>query len=86
MNFTWPTVGIRNNSIDNLKIWPNPTQNFIRFEHLKSQNTVLLYSMDGKILKQFDVNSDVEQFDVSDLDKGMYIIITKYQYFKLIKI
>jgi len=86
MNFNWPTVGVKNNPLKIIKIWPNPTQNYICIDNLTFQRNVFIYSIDGKIVKQFQVNNNFVQLDVSDIEKGFYIVKTKYQYFKLIKI
>ncbi len=68
-------------SVDNLinesdvLIYPNPTNSILNFEISKKlDEDVIIYDLKGKIVKTFQVSSTYYNADVSDLEKGVYLI------------
>lgn len=68
------TVGIHENTIRDLKIYPNPVSNNITISMEENYKTITfeLYSMDGKKLLEKQINSS-ESVSMEGLSKGLYI-------------
>lgn len=60
-----------------LKVSPNPTTGRIKVELPISNGQLEIFSTDGKSLKQFPIKRNVMNIDVSDLERGNYIIKVK---------
>lgn len=61
-----------------IEIYPNPAQNFIKFKGDFSDNIeVKIYSTDGKLVKENIIKNVVKKLSISDLSKGVYIVIIK---------
>ncbi|MDO1500992.1 T9SS type A sorting domain-containing protein [Winogradskyella maritima] len=65
------TEGFLNNQ--NIKIFPNPTQQYILIQGLESLNYEVL-TLQGKRLLKGNYTSGIDKIDVSSLSSGMYII------------
>ncbi len=57
-----------------LKVWPNPTQNWIHLELESSMNDYSIFSYRGELLKQGKISSLNPSLDVSDLPVGQYVL------------
>ncbi|OUR96042.1 endonuclease I [Flavobacteriales bacterium 33_180_T64] len=55
-----------------IKVYPNPTQNSISIEGLKSEANIEVFSIDGRKVKTMKVNSD-SSIDLN-LNSGMYLL------------
>lgn len=68
-------LGLQNNT-KSTKLYPNPAQDFIRFEGLEIKNSMIeIYSTDGKLLKQ---TTNFNNFiDISSLSVGNYLLKVK---------
>lgn len=58
-------------------IFPNPVQDQVNIESEEIMNEVLVYDMNGRLLKQFLPNQDQFRFDCPDWESGNYIIVVK---------
>ena len=57
------------------ELYPNPAQNFLNIDfESESTGKLFLFDMQGKVLKQEILYSGFQNFNVSDISKGMYII------------
>lgn len=67
-------VGIDNTSDDDnsIVLYPNPVVNELHVNSAANIKEVLIYTVSGQLIRQ--VGSDVNSIDVSDLDKGSYIV------------
>lgn len=65
-----------NNPQKRLKIFPNPTDEYIKISGLKGKAHYKIYNMDGKNLKNGIANSDT-QIMVSELVRGEYMMIVE---------
>lgn len=67
-----------NISIDNLKIYPNPTNGNITISNIQNieLKTIEIYSILGKLVKQISVrqNPSTLNLDLSQLNKGLYLL------------
>src|SRR5690606_21530109 len=72
------TVGIADNELDNLKIFPNPAVNELNIgsETISSEAMATIYSMDGKVISILKVFPRDRKFtiDVSAISSGVYIL------------
>jgi hypothetical protein len=62
---------------DFINIYPNPARNLINI-HIKKQfkNIVLsITDISGKTIKSINLKSDLNEIDLSYLDKGQYIFV-----------
>lgn len=57
---------------DNLRVYPNPTSDFIQLVSGQANAHMLLYTMDGQLVKF--VSPRGERVDVSDLQAGVYLV------------
>ncbi|MEM9991862.1 MAG: T9SS type A sorting domain-containing protein [Bacteroidota bacterium] len=58
-----------------LKIYPNPTVNHVHFNnHKGTVHNVVLFNLVGRPVKQFSAAVGKNQYDLTDLSKGFYLI------------
>lgn len=75
-----PTTGImKNNEIDkeSIEVYPNPTVNFINIkidETMNDRITFNIISIEGKLVKQGNINNGEVQVDVSNFPVGIYFV------------
>ena len=66
------------NSIENIKIYPNPTHGDISISNIQNNGlkTVELYNMLGVLVKHFIVESTTSKLDINltNINKGMYLL------------
>ena len=67
------SIGNTNNS--NIKIYPNPTNNFINIEGLtkNENNTIQIFDVQGKLVNTKNI-TEKGTIDLSELNKGVYVI------------
>lgn len=73
--------------------YPNPAKEFIKIAInnfiVSDGNTIRIYGIDGRVLKQQLLQKETTEVDVSDLAKGVYLLEltekTKKRIIKLIK-
>ncbi|GAA5082886.1 hypothetical protein GCM10023210_00750 [Chryseobacterium ginsengisoli] len=79
-------LGISELEKDNVKIYPNPTADFI-YVKLNSKSKIEgaeIYDLSGKLV--FKTKLDTEQLDLRQLQQGVYMIVFKNSDIKPIKI
>ena len=67
-------VGIKENSVDNISIYPNPAKDYI---FVKAENEILqlfVYDLNGRALLSIPVNNKNARVDIKALNKGLYIL------------
>ncbi|WP_107038712.1 T9SS type A sorting domain-containing protein [Brumimicrobium mesophilum] len=65
-------VGLNENEIPEVNIYPNPTNSFLNIETDQKNIDYKIYSMQGVLINQGDLHS--KQIDVSKLSNGMYVL------------
>lgn len=76
------TLDVAENSIEpttEIFIFPNPTTDFVNvdmkgFELENSQRSYQLYDLQGRLLKQNEINQDETQIDLNDLSSSIYML------------
>jgi hypothetical protein len=71
------TLSTIENSIANLKIYPNPTSNIWNLSHLTTIDSIALFDITGKIIKTYYPNANQFPLDGSSLSNGVYFIKIK---------
>jgi len=61
-----------NYAVSDIKVYPNPAEDFLFIESDKNIERVEIYDLFGKLLKQFNPNKNY--INVSELKQGMYLI------------
>jgi CubicO group peptidase (beta-lactamase class C family) len=67
----YKTNVLNNNDLENFQIYPNPVNDILHIEHSHSNFKLKLLDISGKIIMEF---KNVNQLDVSDLEKGIYLL------------
>ena len=60
---------------DDLKkvsLYPNPSKNYFKIN--SNTKTVEVFSITGQLVKSFDKKSSEYEFNISDLNKGIYMV------------
>jgi hypothetical protein len=72
----WIVDGIGENTMENLTIYPNPTNGVINIEGLNPEvsSTVSIFNSIGKMVLSQQITSEIEKMDMVDLPNGLYII------------
>lgn len=60
-----------------ISIYPNPATNYISINKDEDIKTIAVFNLVGRKLKSFDNIQKNEQYDVSNLPNGMYLIQVK---------
>jgi hypothetical protein len=69
----------------NLKLYPNPAQDFIKVANIKEEKGYKLFDINGRELKSGNINSTNNKINVSDLSYGTYIVYIDNSSHKFIK-
>ncbi len=72
-------LSVKKDSIENVKIYPNPTQGDITISNITNMDlkTIKIYTVLGELMKQIPVKNTNEfslKLNLSHLNKGLYII------------
>jgi hypothetical protein len=68
------TASTSNYTIENISMYPNPTNgNTLNF-NLTKDATVKIYNVLGKLVKTSEIQATNNMLDISSLVKGMYIL------------
>ena len=57
---------------DSFTIYPNPADNFVILQNAKVGDKLDLFDVVGKKVKSFQVESESQQLDISELKTGLY--------------
>lgn len=78
------TVSVTENNEIEFVIYPNPAENFIRIESAK-EAVVKVYSINGQIISEQNINEGINTIDISNLNAGMYFISVNNTMVKIVK-
>lgn len=66
---------ITNKNTNNIVVYPNPASDYIKISNINNEEaTLTIYTETGKIVKSMFVKQNNEQINISNLEKGFYII------------
>ena len=73
-----PTLKLAENELNNLKIYPNPTNSIINIlSPNETINQINVYDMLGRLLKSQKSNSENEKITIQDLPNAIYLLEVK---------
>lgn len=75
-NFSYLKVVSSESSVNKnaIKIYPNPSTDFISVEGFEENSKISLYDSYGKLITQKDTKAKIHQINISHLSKGVYFI------------
>lgn len=77
-----PLVSKEKNVHDtNIRVYPNPTSNFIYIDGLLEESEVRLFNVEGKLILSTKENT----INISYLSSGMYLLFVNKQLIKIVK-
>lgn len=80
------TLGLENQEVLNLKVYPNPVSTNLTIESSQKINgEIEIYDTYGKLVKFIFSNEKVAQIDVSNWEKGVYILNFEFEGQKVAK-
>lgn len=68
------STSISENAFSQLKIAPNPTNDFIQISGIKEKVHFSLISINGQILKDGIISNSSESINIKELDNGIYFL------------
>jgi hypothetical protein len=68
------TSSIEDNNSINLNVFPNPVSNYLTISSDKKINQLFIYSIDGTLLWEEKINSNLHELNATSLPSGMYFI------------
>jgi hypothetical protein len=67
-------------------IYPNPANEYINIENLNRNNTeIFIFDISGKMVKNIITKSDMERIDISEFQRGVYIVKSLHFTAKFVK-
>lgn len=66
------STGLNKNNADRIQVFPNPVQDNINIQGIDNISNILIYSIDGALVKQGFLNKEL--FSVSDIANGTYLL------------
>jgi len=67
-------IGLSEDIVEKVNIYPNPANNFITINAQNPITTVKLYSVDGKLLRNYTTNTTTVSIEKNELTEGLYFI------------
>jgi len=67
-------IGLSEDIVEKVNIYPNPANNFITINAQNPITTVKLYSVDGKLLRNYTANTTTVSIEKNELTEGLYFI------------
>jgi hypothetical protein len=58
-----------------IKIYPNPSSDYLNIESEQAINEMLIFSTNGALINSFEVNNTLKGIDISNYQKGAYFIV-----------
>ncbi len=68
------TVGITESSEMSVGVYPNPSAGIFNLSSDRVLNSVSVYDLNGRLIKEYSVMNRTTQLNLSDFEKGMYIL------------
>ena len=57
-----------------IQVYPNPASNYIVIENMEIGEAVQIFSVNGQLVKSFQIENDNQQIAITDLASGIYFI------------
>ncbi|MDD3638169.1 MAG: T9SS type A sorting domain-containing protein [Bacteroidales bacterium] len=67
--------GLEAQTADEFKMFPNPLNSDVLSVEFNQEGDLLFYSIEGKLIDHFKVNSGLNRLSLNELQSGMYIVV-----------
>jgi hypothetical protein len=67
-------TSVENNAVNNVRLYPNPANDFVFIEGLENNSLLNVFDINGKLIFSTVVNSDKQTLDVSNYIQGIYFV------------
>ena len=75
---SYTTIGFKESSeLVELKLYPNPTQDFIMIDGIENAEVGMIFGLDGALIRTISLNPGVNTIDVQDFPTGTYVFYTE---------
>lgn len=71
---SYPTLPASKFQPPTISIYPNPATNYISIDNDQTVKSIKIFNLVGRKLKSFDNIQKNEQYDISTLPNGMYLV------------
>lgn len=71
-----PPLGINAKNAPEIKVWPNPTGDFLYIANKQTNCTVLLFDISGKLILERLVKKNNERIELKKVPDGLYVLKT----------
>lgn len=68
------TVGLDESTLDDLRVYPNPANDFIEVNITQGDVDYTMISVNGTVVKQGKLNANTTRVDISEINNGIYIL------------
>jgi len=73
------------NDLNEVAIYPNPVSQILNIQGRQNMSNILMYNMNGELVKSIDCKSQSCKVNVSDLPQAVYVLLIKDQANEIIK-
>ncbi|GAL70892.1 T9SS type A sorting domain-containing protein [Jejuia pallidilutea] len=67
-------LSVDKNQLNQIKVYPNPTKDFINFDNLPVKSKLIISNIHGATVKTIETVSKKQTINISDLKSGVYLI------------
>ena len=78
-------AGINDNLFDTVKVYPNPTADFLFFDRLTEIKQYTIYNISGKIVKKGKISEEYNKINVSEIPAAVYLLQIDQSTYKFVK-
>lgn len=78
-------ASVQKNLFDMVKVYPNPTTDFLFFDHLTETKQYIIYNVNGKIVKKGMINEEHNKINVYEFPAAVYLLQIDQSTLKFVK-
>lgn len=79
------SASIGENLFDTVKVYPNPTTNYLVLENLNQPKEYTIYDLKGALIKKGTLSAEENSIDVSTIETAVYILQIDQSTYKFVK-
>lgn len=78
-------ASVHESLFDTVKVYPNPTADFLFFDYLTETKQYTIYNVNGKIVKKGTISEEHNKINVSEIPAAVYLLQIDQSAFKFVK-
>ena len=78
-------ASVHESLFDTVKVYPNPTTDFLLFDHLTQAKDYIIYNVNGKIVKKGTISEEHNKINVYEIPAAVYLLQVDQSTFKFVK-